>query len=602
MIPYLQLALPIFISYSYRLTLNAHYTYPTIPCARSASPSTTIMSIYIHAAPLLHSPSVRQLPALRPSTTTLTCRTAAGPSPESRRSAKYQPSLWTDEHIQALTANSPAVSRQLPPTLHSRSIMLLKERIRKVMWEEKEVEQLRLIDQLQQLGVAYHFRKDIADSLTALHASLEDLSWKFRDSLHASALLFRLLRQNNLSISQDIFDKFRDERGHFKECLKSDVEGMLALYEASYFAKEEEEVLHEATEFTIEHLKGLLESSRLVDGMVREKVGHALELPLNWRMERWHTKWFIGVCQREAMIINPTLLEFAILDFNALQSIYKKELGAVSRWWTELGLAEKLPFSRDRLAESYLWTVGWAFEPQYWSFREAQTKGICFVTMIDDVYDVYGTLDELQLFTHLIDRWDVNAIDELPDSMKILFLAIFNTVNDAAYEIMKHKGFNVLPYLKRAWADLCKAYLVEAKCAYCMAEELTQRELRGFSYYPAIAKPSCMLARLYDDIATSTAEIERGDVPKSIQCCMHEQGVSEAVARRQIKELIKANWRCLNRDYDATTTSLEGHLKRVAINVARTFQLFYQHGDGYGEDHGETKNQLMSLLMNPIVV
>ncbi|XP_042378671.1 terpene synthase 10-like isoform X2 [Zingiber officinale] len=589
------------------------------------------MSLYLHAAPLLHSPSVRQLPALRPSTTTLTCRAAAGPSPESRRSANYQPSLWTDDHIQALTANSPAVEEQQQQQPQRSRMRLLKERIRKVMWEEKEVEeQLRLIDQLQQLGVAYHFRKDIADSLTALHASLEDLSWKFGDSLHASALLFRLLRQNNLSISQDIFDKFRDERGHFTECLKSDVEGMLALYEASYFAKEEEEVLHEATEFTIEHLKGLLESSRLVDGMVREKVGHALELPLNWRMERWHTKWFIGVCQREAMSINPNLLEFAILDFNALQSIYKKELGAVSRWWTELGLAEKLPFSRDRLAESYLWTVGWAFEPQYWSFREAQTKGVCFVTMIDDVYDVYGTLDELQLFTHLIDRWDVNAIDELPDYMKILFLAIFNTVNDAAYEIMKHKGFNVLPYLKRAWVDLCKAYLVEAKwyhsgytptldeyldnawmsisvhvtltSAYCMAEESTQRELSGFSYYPAIAKPSCTLARLYDDIATSSAEIERGDVPKSIQCCMHERGVSEAVARRQIKELIKANWRCINRDYDATTTSLEGHLKRVAINVARTFQFFYQHGDGYGEDHGETKNQLMSLLMNPIVV
>lgn len=74
---------------------------------------------------------------------------------------------------------------------------------------------------------------------------------------------------------------------------------------------------------------------------------------------------------------------------------------------------------------------------------------------------------------------------------------------------------------------------------------------------------------------------------------MHEQGVSEAMARRRIKELIEANWRFINRDYDATTTSLEEYLRRVAINVARTFQFFYQHGDGYGEDHVETKMQLM---------
>lgn len=74
------------------------------------------------------------------------------------------------------------------------------------------------------------------------------------------------------------------------------------------------------------------------------------------------------------------------------------------RFWTELGLVEKLPFARDRLTESYLWTVGWIFEPEQWRFREAQTKANCFGTLIDDVYDVYGTLDELELFTHVVDR------------------------------------------------------------------------------------------------------------------------------------------------------------------------------------------------------
>ncbi|XP_074565101.1 monoterpene synthase 8, chloroplastic-like [Curcuma longa] len=544
-----------------------------------------------------------------------------------RRSAHYQPNMWSNDYIQSLTVESPSKVEEKDQT---KRLMLLKERIAEVIREKKEVEeQLRLIDHLQQLGVAYHFKDDIKGSLRNLHSSLEEISLTFKDNLHASALLFRLLRENGFSISEDIFEEFRDEKGDFREGLKDHTEGMLSLYEASYYEKDGEMVLHEAMEFTTEHLKNLSEEGSDSDMKLKEQAAHALELPLNWRMERLHARWFIEACEREVMVVdNPLLLlEFAKLDFNAVQSIYKKELSALSSWWTKLGVVEKLPFARDRLTENYLWTVGWAFEPEHWSFREAQTKGNCFVTMIDDVYDVYGTLDELELFTRVVDRWDINAIDQLPDYMKILFLALFNTINDDGYKVMKEKGLDVIPYLKRSWADLCKAYLVEAKWyhrgykptlneyldntwisisgpaiftnAYCMAGDLTKQDLERFSQYPAIAKPSSMLGRLYNDLATSTAEIERGDVPKSIQCCMHERGVSEGVAREQVKELIRGNWRCVNGDR-AAASSFEEKLKRVAVDIARASQFFYQNGDGYGKADGETMNQVMSLLINPI--
>lgn len=47
-------------------------------------------------------------------------------------------------------------------------------------------------------------------------------------------------------------------------------------------------------------------------------------------------------------------------------------------------------------------------------------------------------------------RWDINAIDQLPDYMKILFLALFNTINDDGYKVMKEKGLDIIPYLKRS--------------------------------------------------------------------------------------------------------------------------------------------------------
>jgi hypothetical protein len=48
---------------------------------------------------------------------------------------------------------------------------------------------------------------------------------------------------------------------------------------------------------------------------------------------------------------------------------------------------------RARLIESFDWAVGVAFEPQCSDCRKSVAKMFSFVTIIDDIYDVYGTLD-----------------------------------------------------------------------------------------------------------------------------------------------------------------------------------------------------------------
>ncbi|MCI18378.1 tricyclene synthase EBOS chloroplastic-like, partial [Trifolium medium] len=129
------------------------------------------------------------------------------------------------------------------------------------------------------------------------------------------------------------------------------------------------------------------------------------------------------------------LVEAAKLDFNIFQSNLQQELKEMSRWWKEMGLAPRLSFSRDRLIECYFWAVGMApFEPQFSNLRMGLTKVGSLITLIDDIYDVYGTLDELQLFTTAVESWDINAIQILPEYMKIFFLALYNTVNEFAYD------------------------------------------------------------------------------------------------------------------------------------------------------------------------
>ncbi|CAK9185517.1 unnamed protein product [Ilex paraguariensis] len=73
----------------------------------------------------------------------------------------------------------------------------------------------------------------------------------------------------------------------------------------------------------------------------------------------------------------------------------------------------------------------------------------CIVPTIDDMYDVYGSLDELQCFTDAVDRWDLEAMEDLPEYMKLCYLAMFNFGNEIASDVLKDHGLDVLPYIKK---------------------------------------------------------------------------------------------------------------------------------------------------------
>ena len=45
------------------------------------------------------------------------------------------------------------------------------------------------------------------------------------------------------------------------------------------------------------------------------------------------------------------------------------------------------------------------FEPQYSLARRILTKTICVTSIIDDIYDVYGTQEELKFFIDAIKRF-----------------------------------------------------------------------------------------------------------------------------------------------------------------------------------------------------
>ncbi|KAF3456077.1 hypothetical protein FNV43_RR00720 [Rhamnella rubrinervis] len=152
----------------------------------------------------------------------------------------------------------------------------------------------------------------------------------------------------NLEQQADIFHKFTNKEGKFKEELVNDVEGMLSLYEAAHWRVQGEHILEEALSFTTTQLPH-------EDGL------RGLSKTLHFYLSH-----------PASLSDDQILLTFAKLDFNILQKCTERTFD-ISRWWKDLDFASKLPFA-EAVVECYFWITGVYFEPQYALARRIVTK------------------------------------------------------------------------------------------------------------------------------------------------------------------------------------------------------------------------------------
>ncbi|CAA2968925.1 (-)-germacrene D synthase-like [Olea europaea subsp. europaea] len=164
------------------------------------------------------------------------------------------------------------------------------------------------------------------------------------------------------------------------------------------------------------------------------QVSDALEMPIHKTLTRLGVKKFLSIYQESS---EDMLLNFANSDFNIVQKMHQKELSNVTWWWKALEFGKILPFARDRLVECYFWILCVYFEPQYSLARKILTKVITLTSIIDDIYDVYGTLDELKLFTDAIEMWDFSAVDQLLSKMKYFYKSLLDVYLEAEKELGK---------------------------------------------------------------------------------------------------------------------------------------------------------------------
>ncbi|KAG9454185.1 hypothetical protein H6P81_007089 [Aristolochia fimbriata] len=519
--------------------------------------------------------------------------------------------------------------------------------LRNIAQEAPNTHELFLVDVVKRVGVGHQFEDEIEEALYRIykadhdHVKNIDHNEGGDDDLYHVALRFRLLREGGYKASADVLEKFKDEQGKkFKESLIKDVKGLLSLYEAAFLGIQGEDILDEAIGFASVHLNSSLPN--ILDPLLAKQVQRALELPTHKRLPRTNARYFISLYEEiiEAMksVFDPEthenmhkLLEYAKLDFNLVQAVHQREIKDVSRWWKEKGLAEKLSYARNRVVECYVWVMSLAPEPRFSRSRVFGAKTLSMISLTDDTYDAYGVYVELKQYTDAIERWDLAAMDELPEYVKPLYLELITFFKDTEEALEKEGSSYQISYMKRAVQDLCRAYFTEAEwyhnrytpgieehirvslisCGYPAVVLLTmvcmkEASIKAFEWWssePRIVVAAAEVCRFIDDLVTNEFEQGREHVVSLIECYMEEKGMTRPEVQYLFKHLYDVAWKDIN-EACLHPRPFPMYILNKAVNLARVIDAWYNshNADEYTFSGGRTKEMITELLVNPIPV
>ncbi|GAB2292192.1 hypothetical protein Dimus_026443 [Dionaea muscipula] len=258
------------------------------------------------------------------------------------------------------------------------------------------------------------------------------------------------------------------------------------------------------------------------------------------------------------------------------------------------------------------------------------TQVLALVSIIDDIYDVYGTHEELVLFTAAMERLDISAIDQLPEYMKPCYQALLDVYGEMEQKISSEGNSYQMGYAKEAMKVLIRAYFEETKW-------LNRRDIPTYEEYikvaqvsvgypmlsitsmigvgdrvgkedfdwmltkPKIIEAASIIARLMDDMMSHKFEQQREHIPSAVECYAYQHGVSEQQACEILNRHVESAWKDINEAFLRPTPAPVSVLTRI-LNFSRVIHMLYKEEDGYTDSTGRTKDNVTCLLINPIEI
>ncbi|MFS7947693.1 putative lyase [Helianthus anomalus] len=533
-----------------------------------------------------------------------------------RSLANFPPSIWGDRFLLFSLDNSKLEA-------YSKAMGQPKEELRRLILNPlmDSNEKLSLIYSVYRLGLAYLFTKDIDGQIDKLFNQLNMQDYDETD-LYTISIHFQVFRIFGYKFSCEVFNKFKDfSSGEFKEDITTDVRGMMSFYESSQLRIRGESILDEAIAFTETKLKTI---EKTLQGALARQVKHALERPFHRGHPVVEARQYLLNFEEEISRYD-SLQMLPKVHCNYLQLLQKEELKTLSKWSKDLDLQAKTPYVRDRVPELYVWILALFLEPYYSQARIITTKVIQLVLMLDDTYDAYATIEESRLLTHAINRWDISAVSQLPESIK----SFYEILLDEFVELNKQQETkDLIEATKKAFQELARGYLQEAewrhsgevpsfeeymrvglttsthellgKAAWIgMGEIVTEEAFTWYQSHPKILIASESIARLHDDVMTVEFERERGPSATCVEAYMKTYGVPENVAVEEVKKLVDNAWKDINEGC-LRPREVPMDLLSPIVNLARMIDVAYQYNDGFTFPEKTLKKYITLLLCDSV--
>ncbi|KAL0398959.1 UNVERIFIED_CONTAM: Ent-kaurene synthase TSP4, chloroplastic [Sesamum radiatum] len=152
-------------------------------------------------------------------------------------------------------------------------------------------------------------------------------------------------------------------------------------------------------------------------------------------------------------------------DFNKCQAIHREELKELERWVAENRLDE-LKFARRKSAYCYFSAAATFFSPELSDARMSWAKNGVLTTVVDDFFDVGGSVEELKNLIHLVEAWDVDvSTDCFSQNVQIIFSALRRTICEIGEKGFIQQERSVTNHIINIWLELLYSMMKETEWA-----------------------------------------------------------------------------------------------------------------------------------------
>ncbi|KAG2318421.1 hypothetical protein Bca52824_011634 [Brassica carinata] len=493
-----------------------------------------------------------------------------------RKFRKLPPSEWTDRfHSVPLDVSEMDALK--------REIDTLKPKVKNTFMSSQGIERILMIYLLVNLGLAYHFEDEIHDTL-----------------------------------NENVFTRFKESDGNFKETLKGDAKGILSLHEAAHLRTAKDYILEEALSFTSNHLKSLAAGGTCPPHLSMH-IQDALCLSQHWNMEMLVTVKYIPFYEQEEDH-DEMLLRFAKISFKLLQLQYIQDLKILTNWYKEVDIASKVPpYLKHRIVENYFLVQAVFSNPQYYTI----------LGITDDTFDRYASLPEAEILANSLERWSPDhAMDKQPEYLKAVLNFILDTFEDfekelrpggkpcsveanieelkavvkANFDHAKWAQAGHLPsfeeYMEVAEVDItvCAAL---AGCFISLGKMATKEAYEWLKSRPRLVKSLCVRGRLVNDITGLEEDMRRGQITNAVNCYMKQYGVTKQNALRELHKMVADTDIIINEEL-LTTTGVSRLVLKTVMGLAQSIAVCYNGYEGFAHPDGKIKEYMISMFVDQI--